>query len=202
MKLYYAPDSCALAAHIALVEAGLPHTLARIDHATKKTDDGVDFFSVNPKGCVPALELDDGQVLTESAAILQYIADRAPAAGLAPAAGNIDRYRLAEWLNFVSSELHQVFMRFTIPDAPPALFAHTQQKLVTRYAYAAKVLESRPYLLGANYSVADSFLYVTTRWCKSVGIDIAQWPSLEAFHKAVAARPGVVRALAAEGLAA
>ncbi|WP_028079148.1 glutathione S-transferase N-terminal domain-containing protein [Solimonas soli] len=200
MKLYYAADSCALAAHIALEEAGLPHTLARIDHATKLTADGDSLLSVNPKGCVPALVLDDGQVLTESAAILQYIADLAPAARLAPPAGSFGRYRLAEWLNFVSSELHQVFMRFTIADAPPAVLAGTVQKLSNRYAYAAKVLGAQPYLLGDDYSVADTFLYVTTRWCKSVGIDIAQWPSLARHAAAIAARPGVVRALAAEGL--
>ncbi|MDB5971380.1 MAG: Glutathione S-transferase [Hydrocarboniphaga sp.] len=200
MKLYYAPDSCALAAHIALVEAGLPHVLVRVDHATKMADDGVDFTSVNPKGCVPALELDGGQVLTESAAILQYIADLTPAAGLAPAAGSFQRYRLAEWLNFVSSELHQVFMRFTIADAPAAVFAATTQKLAGRYAYAAKALDAQPYLLGRDYSVADTFLYVTTRWCKPVGIDIAQWPGLVRHAASIAARPGVLRALAAEGL--
>jgi glutathione S-transferase len=201
MMLYYAPDSCALAAHIALLEAGLPHTLSRVDLHKKLTESGADYLRVNPKGCVPALRLDDGSVMTESAAILQYIADLAPAASLAPVAGSTERYRLAEWLNFVSSELHQLYMRFTIPDAPPALFAHTQQRLIARYSYVAHELESRTYLLHGGYSVADTFLYVTTRWCKAVGIDTAQWPRLEAFRSTIQARSGVGRALAAEGIA-
>ena len=200
LTLYYAPDSCALAAHIALVEAGLPHRLLRVDHVSKKVETGEDYAQVNPKVCVPALRLDDGQVLTESAAILQYIADRAPAAGLAPAAGSLARYRLAEWLNFAASELHQVVMRFMIPQAPPAVLAHARQRLEQRYAYVAQELASRPYLLGEHYSVADTFLYITTRWCGFLGIELSQWPVLVDYQRRIAARPGVIAALAAEGL--
>lgn len=201
LSLYYAPDSCALAAHIALVEADLAHHLVRVDHQTKLTEDGTDYAQVNPKLCVPALGLDDGQVLTESAAILQYIADRTPAARLAPKAGTPERYRLAEWLNFAATELHQVVMRFAIPGAPPAVLAHARQRLEQRYAHVAQQLATRPYLLGEHYSVADAFVYVTTRWCGFVGVDLAQWPVLVDYQQRIAARPGVRAALAAEGLA-
>jgi glutathione S-transferase len=202
MKLYYAPDSCALAAHIALVEAGLDYQLERVDHSSWKTEAGIDFATINPKRCVPALGIGNGVVLTESAAILQYIADLVPRSGLAPPPGSFERYRLAEWLSFVATELHQGFMRFRIPELPPAAIAHIQQRLVARYALVESVLASSSYLLGETLSVADIFLYVTTRWCPVIGLQLQQWPSLSRFVGEIAARPAVLRALGMEGLSA
>ncbi|NVZ42504.1 glutathione transferase GstA [Pseudomonas sp. 21615526] len=198
MKLYFSPNACSLASHIALRELALPFELIRVDNQKKLTADGDDFLQINPKGYVAALQLDNGEVLTEGAAILQYLADRVPAAGLAPANGSWERVRLQEWLNFVSSEIHGglgVLFKDAIPDEVKALFKAT---LFKRFAILVQTLERQDYLLGAHYSVADAYLFVVLRWAGLFDIDLQQWPALAKFQQRVGERPAVIAALAAE----
>lgn len=198
MKLYFSPNACSLASHIALRELALPFELIRVDNQKKLTADGDDFLLINPKGYVAALQLDNGEVLTEGAAILQYLADRVPAAGLAPANGSWERVRLQEWLNFVSSEIHGglgVLFKDAIPDEVKALFKAT---LFKRFAILVQTLERQDYLLGAQYSVADAYLFVVLRWAGLFDIDLQQWPALAKFQQRVGERPAVIAALAAE----
>ncbi|WP_087693169.1 glutathione transferase GstA [Pseudomonas sp. PE-S1G-1] len=198
MKLYFSPNACSLASHIALRELALPFELIRVDNQKKLTADGDDFLQINPKGYVAALQLDNGEVLTEAAAILQYLADRVPAAGLAPANGSWERVRLQEWLNFVSSEIHGglgVLFKDAIPDEVKALFKAT---LFKRFAILVQTLERQDYLLGAQYSVADAYLFVVLRWAGLFDIDLQQWPALAKFQQRVGERPAVIAALAAE----
>ena len=198
MKLYFSPNACSLASHIALRELALPFELIRVDNQKKLTADGDDFLQINPKGYVAALQLDNGEVLTEGAAILQYLADRVPAAGLAPANGSWERVRLQEWLNFVSSEIHGglgVLFKDAIPDEVKALFKAT---LFKRFAILVQTLERQDYLLGAQYSVADAYLFVVLRWAGLFDIDLQQWPALAKFQRRVGERPAVIAALAAE----
>ncbi|WP_017475962.1 glutathione transferase GstA [Pseudomonas sp. PAMC 26793] len=198
MKLYFSPNACSLASHIVLRELALPFELIRIDNQKKLTADGDDFLQINPKGYVAALQLDNGEVLTEGAAILQYLADRIPAAGLAPANGSWERVRLQEWLNFVSSEIHGglgVLFKDAIPDEVKALFKAT---LFKRLAILVQTLERQDYLLGAQYSVADAYLFVVLRWAGLFDIDLQQWPALAKFQQRVGERPAVIAALAAE----
>jgi len=198
MKLYFSPNACSLASHIVLRELALPFELIRVDNQKKLTADGDDFLLINPKGYVAALQLDNGEVLTEGAAILQYLADRIPAAGLAPANGSWERVRLQEWLNFVSSEIHGglgVLFKDAIPDEVKALFKAT---LFKRLAILVQTLERQDYLLGAQYSVADAYLFVVLRWAGLFDIDLQQWPALAKFQQRVGERPAVIAALAAE----
>ena len=198
MKLYFSPNACSLASHIALRELALPFELIRVDNQKKLTADGDDFLQINPKGYVAALQLDNGEVLTEGAAILQYLADRVPAAGLAPANGSWERVRLQEWLNYVSSEIHGglgVLFKDAIPDEVKALFKAT---LFKRFAILVQTLERQDYLLGVQYSVADAYLFVVLRWAGLFDIDLQQWPALAKFQQRVGERPAVIAALAAE----
>ncbi|WP_219272807.1 glutathione transferase GstA [Pseudomonas sp. Xaverov 83] len=198
MKLYFSPNACSLASHIVLRELALPFELIRVDNQKKLTADGDDFLQINPKGYVAALQLDNGEVLTEGAAILQYLADRVPAAGLAPANGSWERVRLQEWLNFVSSEIHGglgVLFKDAIPDEVKALFKAT---LFKRFAILVQTLERQDYLLGAQYSVADTYLFVVLRWAGLFDIDLQQWPALAKFQQRISERPAVIAALAAE----
>lgn len=198
MKLYFLPNACSLAAHIVLREAGLPFELNRIDNQKKTTAEGEDFLHINPKGYVPALRLDNGDVLTEGAAILQYLADLAPQASLAPVNGSGERVRLQEWLNFVGSEIHgglAVLFKDAIPQEVKALFKAT---LFKRFAILVQTLERQDYLLGAQYSVADAYLFVVLRWAGFFDIDLQQWPALARFQQRVGERPAVIAALAAE----
>jgi glutathione S-transferase len=200
MKLYYSPGACSLSPHIALAEAGLAHDLVKVDLATHRTADGTDYYAINGKGAVPVLELDDGQRLTEGPAIVQYIADRNPAAGLAPAAGTTDRYRLQEWLNFVTSELHKSFSPLFDGKVPAEYKAMVKQRLGARFDWLSAQLEGRDYLMGGRFTVADGYLFTVLSWCRWVGIDLAQWPVLAAYVARVAARPAVRQAMQAEGL--
>ncbi|MBV6664901.1 glutathione transferase GstA [Pseudomonas yamanorum] len=198
MKLYFSPNACSLASHIVLRELALPFELIRVDNQKKLTADGDDFLQINPKGYVAALQLDNGEVLTEGAAILQYLADRVPAARLAPANGSWERVRLQEWLNFVSSEIHGglgVLFKDAIPDEVKALFKAT---LFKRFAILVQTLERQDYLLGAQYSVADTYLFVVLRWAGLFDIDLQQWPALAKFQQRISERPAVIAALAAE----
>lgn len=198
MKLYFSPNACSLAPHIVLRELGLPFELVRVDNQAKTTADGKDFLQINPKGYVAALQLDDGQVLTEASAILQYLADLQPDAGLAPANGSWERVRLQEWLNFIATEMHgglAVFFNPAIQGEVRAIFLTT---LFKRFAVLVQTLEQQDYLLGAQYSVADAYLYVVLRWAAIHAIELTQWPALAAFEQRVGERPAVIAALAAE----
>ncbi|MGZ0717602.1 glutathione transferase GstA [Pseudomonas palleroniana] len=196
MKLYYAPNACSLAPHIVLRELALPFELVQVDNKAKITADGADFLQINPKGYVAALQLENGQVLTEASAILQYLADLKPTAGLAPANGSWERVRLQEWLNFTASEIHGglgVFFNSAIPDDVKALFKAT---LLKRLAILVHTLERQDYLLGTRYSVADAYLFVVLRWAALHTIELD--PVLQAFMQRVGQRPAVVAALAIE----
>ena len=201
MKLYYSPGACSLSPHIVLRELGLPATLEAVDLKTKRTDSGADFTALNPKGYVPALQLDDGEVLTEGVAIVQYLADRHAPGTLAPAAGTVERARLAGHLNFISAELHKAFG----PLFNPALAPEARQAALATIGRKLDVMEQtladgRPYLLGPDFSVADAYLFVILTWADPMGIDLARWPHLQQFRQRVAARPAVQSAMAAEGL--
>lgn len=200
MKLYYSPGACSLSPHIVLREAGLKFDLEKVDLAAKKTATGKDFFGISPNGYVPALELAPGDVLTEGPAIVQYLADQAPAARLAPANGTRERYTLQSWLNFITAEIHKSFGAMFNPAAAQEAKALAKKQLETRYAAVEKQLADKDYLMGANYSVADIYLFVTLTWAGHVGIDVAQWPALSRLRDRVAARPAVQAAMKAEGL--
>jgi glutathione S-transferase len=200
MKLYYRPGACSLASCIALYEAGLKFDLVKVDRETKRTADGLDFNEVNSKGYVPALTLDNGETLTENVAVLQYIADRNPAAKLAPAAGTMERYRLIEWLAFINSEIHKSFGPLFRKDAPEDTKAYARQNIATRAGWLNRNLGSRSYLMGEQFTVADAYLFVVLGWAPNAGLDMAQWPKLQGLVARVGARPHVIEARKAEGL--
>ena len=200
MKLFYAAGACSLSPHIALLEAGLPFSLHKVDLKVKQVESGEDFYAVNGKGYVPALQLDSGQVLTEGPAIVQYIADQKPGAGLAPAVGSPERYKLQEWLNFVSTELHKgmgsMFNQAQTPEWKEAV----KTTLGKRLDWLSKQLEGKPYLMGEKFSVADAYLFTILNWAGMVKFDLAKWPVLQEYLARVAQRPKVMEALKAEGL--
>jgi glutathione S-transferase len=200
MKLYFSPGTCSLSPHIALREAGLPVELVKVDLRAKTLSDGSDFRTVNPKGYVPAIQLPDGSLLTEGPAIVQYIADQAPQSGLAPAAGTIERYRLQETLNYISTELHKSFSPLFNPSAPEEWKAQVKTMLAARFDLLSTRLDGQSYLFGDQFTVADGYLFTVLNWTRLVGIDLSAWPVLTAFQKRVASRPAVQAALAAEGL--
>lgn len=200
MKLYYAPGACSLAPHIAAREAGLALDIEKVDLRAGKTASGEDFAQINPNGYVPAIRLDGGEVLTEAAAILQYIADQAPAAQLAPPHGSMQRYRLIEWLTFISSEIHKGFSPLFKPATPEAMKPVVIEGLEKRFAYLDAHLATRPYLLGENFTVADAYLFTVMNWTNFHNIDIGGYKNLSAFQARVAGRPKVREAMQAEGL--
>lgn len=201
MKLYYAPGACSLSPHIALREAGLPFTLEKVDTKSKRTETGVDFTTINPRGYVPALELDSGEVLTEGAAIVQYIADLRPEAGLAPEAGTLARARLQEELNFIASELHKAFSPLFNPLIGEDARHEATEKLTRRFNdVERKLADGRSYLLGESFSVADAYLFVVTSWAKHKSIALDPWPRLQAFMGRLSERATVRQALQVEGL--
>lgn len=199
MKLYFSPSACSLSPHIALREAGLDFDLVKVDLKNRTVvADGRDFTKINPKGYVPVLELEDGVVLTEGPAIVQYIADRKPESGLAPKAGTLERYRLQEWLGFINSELHKGFGPLFKPTTPEEYKTTARQNLTNRLAFVADHLSRNDFLLGKQFTVADGYLFAVLNWSKWVGLDLGQWPSLAAFVERVGSRPAVQAALAAE----
>jgi len=201
MKLYFAPEACSPSPHIVLRELGIPFDLVKVDNKTKKTSSGGDFTAVNPKGYVPVLELDNGQRLTEGPAIVQYLADQKPAANLAPANGSFERSRLQEWLNFISTEIHKSFsplFNAAMPEAAKDIF---KDKLAQRFAFVAEALAGKDYLLGAQFTVADAYLFTVTRWAKYFDIDLERWPALARYMERIGDRPAVVSALHAESQA-
>ena len=200
MKLYYSPGACSLSPHIILVESGLSFDLEKVDLAAKKTGLGADYWKVNPKGYVPALELDDGQVLTEGPAIVQYLADLVPHKKLAPMAGTLERYRLQEWLNFISTELHKGFSPLFNPKASDDWKSAVKELLGRRIAIVAKQLEGKSYVMGESFTVVDAYLFTILRWARHVKLDLSPWPVLSGYQDRVAARPAVHAALVAERL--
>ena len=200
MKLYYSPGACSLATHIAAREAGLPIELDKVDLRSKKTAAGEDFSALNPKGYVPALRLDDGSMLTEVAAVLQYLGDRAPGSGLLPAAGSSARYRVIEWLTFISSEIHKAYGPLWYPKSGDEAKQAARERIASRLGFVEKALEKGDYLMGAHFTLADAYLFTVVNWSGMTGVDLAPFPKLQAFQKRVAARPKVQEALEAEGL--
>ncbi len=201
MLLYYYPGACSLAPHIVLRETGIPHELRKVDLHSRQVEGGGNFLEVNPKGYVPALRLDSGEVLTEAPAILLYLADQRPQAGLVPAAGSIERYRVIEWLSFASSELHKSFSPLFNPGAAAEWKAGAKAALEKRLGWVDGELAKRSYLVGDRFSVADAYLFVILTWSEHVGLDLARWASAASFVKRIGARPQVLAALRAEGLA-
>lgn len=206
LKLYYFPGACSLSPHIALREAGIAHELVRVDPRSKKTRAGDDYLAINPKGLVPALQLADGEVLTEGPAIVQYLADLRPEAHLAPPAGSFARYRLQEWLNYLSTELHKGFSPFFNARTPPDYRPLAVELLTQRLDFLSAQLADKPYLMGETFTVADGYLFTILGWTRFVdaesaaALELARWPVLSAFRARVAARPAVQEALQAEGL--
>lgn len=200
MKLYYAPGACSLAPHIALREAGVRFDLVKVDLAAKKTESGADFLAVNSKGQVPTLELDNGEVLTEGAVILQYVADQAPAAKLMPVAGSKERYRLAEWLNYIATELHKGFGPLWKPTTPAEYKTIVKDNLAKQFAYLDKTLAGRDFIAGSSFSVADAYLFTILNWSRFHQIDLAKYANVQAFMDRIAGREQVHQALGAEGL--
>ncbi len=199
MKLYYAPGACSLSPHIVLREADRRFDLERVDLKTHRTASGVDYRTINPKGYVPALQF-DGQILTEGPAIVQYIADLAPDARLAPPNGTFARYHLQEWLNFISTELHKQFSPLIDPRTPESYAAILRSKIGERFLYLETVLVDRAFLMGESFTVADAYLFTMLQWCAPNGIDLGLYPNLDAYESRIAARPAVEAAMAAEGI--
>jgi len=200
MKLYYSPGACSLSPHIVLREAGLSFDLVKKDLHSQTLEDGSDYRTINPKGYVPALVLDDGQVLTEGPAIVQYLADQVPGKKLAPPAGTLERVRLQEWLNYITSELHKTFSPLFNKQASEDWKAAARALLDRRIDYVAKALEGRNYLMGDTFTVADCYLFTVLNWAAWVKVDLSRWPGASEYLKRVAARPAVQAALQAEGL--
>jgi len=201
MKLYYAPGACSLSPHIVLREAGIPFELQRVDVQQKKLKPSEDdFWAINAKGQVPTLELDNGERLTEGPAIVQYLADQKPESGLAPANGTLPRYRLQEWLNFVTSDLHKVFAPLFRATTPDEFVKLTKEMLANKYTYLDKHLATHKYLMGDTFTVADAYAFTILNWNNFKQIDLSPWPNIKAYMARVAARPKVQEALKAEGL--
>lgn len=202
MLLYFKPGACSLSSRITLTELGLPYQAVQVDTDAGTAENGTDYRTINPKGYVPALEIEPGVVITENPAILQYLADRAPQAGLAPAMGTLDRARLQEWLNFTSSELHKAFSPWFSGRALEGDDkVRVEANLARRISDVERGLsDGRPYVLGHNFLVADAYLFVVLNWANFIGRDLTAWPNVAAYVARVAARPAVHKALAAEGL--
>ncbi|HXC19890.1 MAG TPA: glutathione transferase GstA [Steroidobacteraceae bacterium] len=200
MKLYYSPGACSLSPHIVLLEAGLPYTLVKTDLKTKKTAGGADYLTINSKGTVPALELDDGRVLTEGPAIIQYLADQKPESGLAPRAGTFERYQLMEMLNYITSEVHKAFSPLFNPESSAEMKQASVNALTKKFDWLTGFLGDKTFLLGNTFSVADAYLFTVLKWTRIVKIDLARWPALAAYQARIAQRPKVQAALKEEGL--
>lgn len=200
MKLYYSPGACSLSPHIALHEAGLAFTAVKAPTKTHKLDDGTDYYSINPLGYVPLLELDDGTRLTEGPAIVQYIADQVPAKNLAPANGTLPRYKLQSWLTFIGTELHKNFGPLFNPATPQEMKDATKERLAGRFKWVDGELAGKQFLMGDTFSVADGYLFTVTNWTKPTGVDISGFVNIQAFRERVGARPAVQAAMKAEGL--
>jgi len=200
MKLYYSSGACSLSPHIVALEAGIDLPLEKVDGKAKRTETGADFWQINPKGYVPALALDNGELLTEGPVIVQYLADLKPESGLAPANGTLARYRLQEMLGYINSELHKTYSPLFKPETPAEVRQERKEYLQRRYRFIEEVLAKQPWLLCDHFTVADAYLFTVTSWAKHVDVDLSGYPALAAFQQRVAERPAVQVALEAEGL--
>jgi len=200
MKLYYSPGACSLSPHIALLEAGLPHDLVKVDLRAKKLENGDDYLKVNPKGQVPALVLDSGELVTEGPVIVQMIADRAAGKNLAPARDSAERYKLLEWLNYVGTELHKNFGPMFSPVLSDDAKAFFKDRVMGKFRYLDGQLAGRDYLMGKQFTVADGYLFTMLSWADRMKFDLSATPNLLAYQARVAARPMVQQALTKEGL--
>jgi glutathione S-transferase len=198
MKLYFASNTCSLSPHIVLQELGLAYYLVRVNNRTKRTSEGGDFLSVNPKGYVAALELDDGEVLTEGPALVQYLADLKPESGLVPPNGTLKRARLQEWLNFITSEIHTTSSPLFNQDLPERVREIFKSRMFKRFDLVDAVLARQPYLMGSNFSVADAYLFAVLSWMPALAIDLGAWRNITAYMERISARPSVRAALARE----
>jgi glutathione S-transferase len=199
MKLYYSPGACSLSPHIVLREGGFDFAIEKVSLSKKTTEGGANFTDINDKGYVPALAI-DGELLTEGPAIVQYLADQKPELGLAPKAGTMERVRLQEWLNFISSEIHKQFSPLFNQKTPEEAKAMTREYLTRRVGYVAKKLEGKQYLMGDHFTVADAYLFTVLGWARLVNFDLTPWPVIGEYLARVGARPAVQAALKAEGL--
>jgi glutathione S-transferase len=200
MKLYFTPGACSMAPHIVLREATYDFDLESVDLAKKRTETGEDFVTINPKGYVPALKLDTGEILTEASVIVQYLADQKPASNLAPEIGTLERYRLMEWLNFISSEIHKQFAPLFKPTLSEESKNYQLELLGKRFDFLTNHFNENKYLMGNQFSVADAYLFTVLNWCHKFKIDLGKWPKLQAYVKQIADRPAVKETLKAEGL--
>ncbi len=200
MKLFYSPGSCAMSPHIVLAETGLAYELDRVDLSTKTTESGQALKAINEQDAVPVLLLDNGETLTEGAAIVQYIADQYPAAGLLPAAGTLERARVQEWLNYIATEMHKAHVPLFKADYPAQSKEIALANVKKAYDFVSNKLGEKPYLTGESFTVADAYLFTIVNWHNFIGLDLAPWPVLVAFQARVAARPAVQKAMREEGL--
>lgn len=200
MKLYYSPGACSLAPHIVLRQAGYQFDLEKVDLGSKKTASGENYADVNPKGYVPALKLDDGQILTEAGVVLQYLADQKPESGLAPKLGTMERYRLMEWLNFISTEIHKQFAPLFKSNIPLEWRQNQVNTLAQRFEFLSEQLGGNDYLTGDRFTIADAYLFTVLGWSKLLNVDLDRWQKLGSYLVRVGSRPAVKEAMKAEGL--
>jgi glutathione S-transferase len=200
MKLYYSPGACSLSPHIALLEAGLPYDLVKVDLKVKKLENGDDYLKVNPKGQVPALSLDSGELVTEGPVIVQMIADKAAAKNLAPARDSAERYQLQEWLNFITTELHKNFSPMFSPLLADEAKAFFKDRVMAKFKYLETALAGKDYVMGKQFTVADGYLFTMLSWAERLKFDLSGMPNLIAYKARVGARPKVQEALTKEGL--
>ena len=200
MKLYYTPGACSLSPHIALLEAGLPYDLVKVDLRAKKLENGDDFLKVNPKGQVPVLALDSGELVTEGPVIIQMIADKAAGKNLAPARDSAERYKLLEWLNFITTELHKSFGPMFSPVLADEAKAFFKDRVMGKFKYVESQIAGRDYLMGSQFTVADGYLFTMLSWADRLKFDLSEMPNLLAYKARVGARPKVQEALTKEGL--
>ena len=200
MRLYFSPGACSMAPHIVLRTAGFSFELEMVDLAKKETASGEDYNKINPKGSVPAIQLDDGQILTEAAVILQYLADQKPESGLVPRPGTMERYRLMEWMNFVTSEVHKQFGPLFNPKVTGEWKENQLNLLSSRFDYLTKSLEGKQFLMGDKFSVADAYLFTVLNWSNFLKVDLEKWPALKDYMGRVAGRPEVKETMQVEGL--
>ena len=200
MKLYYSPGACSLSPHIALLEAGLPFDLVKVDLRAKKLENGDDYLTVNPKGQVPALRLDSGELVTEGPVIVQMIADQAAGKNLAPARDSAERYKLLEWLNFITAELHKNFGPMFSPALADEAKAFFKDRVMGKFKYLDGALAGHDYLMGKHFTVADGYLFTMLSWADRMKFDLSALPNLSAYKARVGARPKVQEALTREGL--
>ena len=196
----YSPGACSLSPHIVLNELDLPYTVEKVDLKTHTTASGADFYTLNAKGYVPALQLDNGEVLTEGPAIIQYLAEHKPQANLLPPAGTLERARVQEWLNFIGTELHKTLAALFNPSISPEAKSKTIETFGKRLGFVDKALQGKDYLTGNAFSVADAYLFTIVNWAPMLKIDLSPWPTVVQFQKRVASRPAVQKTLKAEGL--